>query len=87
MGEDRRLETITPAAPGPYSWRNVMRVEFRNFTELGSGNPVAVNPSLVRCIKPADSEGHALIEFGDDHVVAVTADVAGAASTLTVGQD
>jgi len=68
----------------PYFMGHVMRVEFRKFIELQTGNPVAVNPSLVRCIRPADPSGHALIEFGDDHVVAVTADVDDAASMLTI---
>jgi hypothetical protein len=44
---------------------HVMRVEFHKFIELQTGNPVAVNPSLVRCIRQADAEDHALIEFGD----------------------
>ena len=49
-----------------------MRIEFHKFTELATGKPVIVNPSQVRCIRQADAEDHALIEFGDDHVVAVT---------------
>ena len=57
----------------PPSWRVVIRVEFHKFTELATGKPVLVNPSQVRCIRQADAAGHALIEFGDDHVVAVTA--------------
>jgi hypothetical protein len=65
----------------------VMRVEFHKFTELGTGKPVVVNPSQVRCIRQADAEDHALIEFGDDHVVAVTANVDSAVSMLTSAQD
>jgi hypothetical protein len=64
-----------------------MHVEFHKFTELGTGTPVVVNPSRVRCIRQADAEGHALIEFGDDHVVAVTANVDSAVSMLTRMQD
>jgi hypothetical protein len=64
-----------------------MRVEFHKFTELGTGKPVVVNPSQVRCIRQADAEDHALIEFGDDHVVAVTANVDGVVTMLTGAQD
>jgi hypothetical protein len=63
-----------------------MRVEFHKFTELATGKPVVVNPSQVRCIRQADAEDHALIEFGDDHVVAVTADVDRAVAMLTSTQ-
>jgi hypothetical protein len=48
---------------------------------------VVVNPSRVRCIREADAEGHALIEFGDDHVVAVTTNVDSAVSMLTSVQN
>jgi hypothetical protein len=64
-----------------------MRVEFHKFTELGTGKPVVVNPSQVRCIRQADAEDYALIEFGDDHVVAVTANVDGVVTMLTGAQD
>ena len=63
-----------------------MRVEFHKFTELATGKPVIVNPYKVRCIRQADAAGHALIEFGDDHVVAVTANVDGAVAMLTSTQ-
>jgi hypothetical protein len=64
-----------------------MRIEFHKFTELGTGKPVVVNPSQVRCIRQADAEDHALIELGDDHVVAVTANVDSAVSMLTSTQN
>ena len=65
-----------------------MRVAFHKFTELETGKPVVVNPSLVRCIRQADAEDHvALLEFGDDHVVAVSANVDSAVSMLTSAQD
>ena len=67
----------------PPSWRDAVRVEFHKFTELATGKPVLVNPSRVRCIRQADAEDHALIEFGDDHVVAVTANVDDAVAMLT----
>jgi hypothetical protein len=70
--------------PGHNSPFHGERVELRKFTELQTSHPVAINACLVRCIRPADTEGHALVEFGDDHVVAVTADVDGAVSMLTI---
>jgi hypothetical protein len=63
-----------------------MRVEFHKFTELATGKPVIVNPAQVRCIRQADAEGHALIEFGDDHVVAVTANADEVVAVLTSTQ-
>jgi hypothetical protein len=35
--------------------------------------PANAGEERVRCIRQADEEDHALIEFGDDHVTAVTA--------------
>jgi hypothetical protein len=64
-----------------------MHVEFHTFTELGTGKPVVVNPWLVRCIRQADAEDHALIEFGDDHVVTVTTNVDNTVSMLASAQD
>jgi hypothetical protein len=63
-----------------------MRVAFHKFTELATGKPVIVNPSKVRCIRQADAGGHALIEFGDDHVVAVTANADDVVAALTSTQ-
>jgi hypothetical protein len=63
-----------------------MRIQFHKFTELATGKPVIVNPSKVRCIKQADAAGHALIEFGDDHVVAVTANADDVVAVLTSTQ-
>jgi hypothetical protein len=63
-----------------------MRVEFHKFTELATGKPVLVNPSQVRCIRHADASGHALIEFGDDHMVAVTAIADDVVAALTSTQ-
>jgi hypothetical protein len=60
-----------------------IRIEFHKFTELATGKPVIVNPSQVRCIRQADAEDHALIEFGDDHVVAVTASADDVVAALT----
>ena len=63
-----------------------MRIQFHKFTELATGKPVIVNPSKVRCIKQADAAGHALIEFGDDHMVAVTAIADDVVAALTSTQ-
>ena len=63
-----------------------MRVEFHKFTELATGKPVLVNASQVRCIRQADAEDQALIEFGDDHVVAVTANADDVVAALTSTQ-
>jgi len=63
-----------------------MHVEFHKFTELATGKPVIVNPYKVRCIRQADAAGHALIEFGDDHVVAVTANADDVVAALTSAQ-
>ena len=63
-----------------------MRIQFHKFTELATGKPVIVNPSKVRCIRQADAAGHALIEFGDDHVVAVTANADDVVAALTSAQ-
>ena len=70
----------------PPSWRVATRIEFHKFTELATGKPVIVNPSKVRCIRQADAADHALIEFGDDHVVAVTANADDVVAALTSTQ-